>query len=738
MLRPRIEELEVRGVSHQGRWSFGAGDVPVVISGPNGSGKTTLVETAMACMFGPGGQASGPPPAAAWSRVRVARGEARYDIRRDLTSGAVVVRSVADGEVVYEGTGDPGARTADGARYRSVLMDLLGIADGDAYSRTLFVRQGTLPLTRLGEELLKVAAGGHRRVESARRSIAESHRAVTSRPLHAVDRPAIEVGELERVEAEMARLAGRLEDARAADARRGPLALDRERLGERLARLAEEIDVLEESHAALTRGSVIEVSARQLKDLARRLEQTVAAVPAAAARLAAAEEDERTHTAGGLYPADLPERLAQAQLRWQDLERVSRKPPRWLAVVPLILLLAAAGLGVFVPAPWSRWAVGGVALAAVVATVVWGVLRLDALRTAARLRQELCQFLEGVPGGAELSPGVVERTEKRFLAQREARRRLVQARLGLAAALREARALLQSAGRSGVTVDPAGDPTGPERSDTGRAAARTTIRLRRVLDLTRERLIRERRELDRVGDASLRLPDGVVPSEEGVVAALRKRRDERRRVQETLQELEQELLERGTPAESLDALEAALAGLEPRREELLRKAEILESAHSLLTDAYDAFRARDQERLVGLVSEYGERLTGGTVGPVTVDGALESATVRVRGKSLAMASPPLSFGELHALFLAVRLGVARFLGGLGVFPPLILDDPFVHLDPAHAAAAWDMLCTVARERQVIITTQDELLLAALDVEPGIRLGLGLASAAGPSEQVPAA
>ena len=33
----------------------------------------------------------------------------------------------------------------------------------------------------------------------------------------------------------------------------------------------------------------------------------------------------------------------------------------------------------------------------------------------------------------------------------------------------------------------------------------------------------------------------------------------------------------------------------------------------------------------------------------------------VRGRKLPLASPPLSFGELHAVLLAVRLGAADFL-----------------------------------------------------------------------------
>jgi DNA repair exonuclease SbcCD ATPase subunit len=360
-----------------------------------------------------------------------------------------------------------------------------------------------------------------------------------------------------------------------------------------------------------------------------------------------------------------------------------------------------------------------------VVAVAWLALWLDARRTRAMVAQELAGILEDVPGGTALGPETRHSAVQAFQAQTEASREMAGARQALAEALREARTAMRAARAAGVVVTPEvreGEEPAAD-TDAGRdGARRTAARVGRALEEARSRLSRERRELDRVGDASLRLPDGVVPTEEGVADALRERREERRRAQATLQELGQELLERGSPAESLDALEASLASLAPRREALLRKAAVLEAAYALLTDAYDSFRANDQDRLVGLISDYASRLTGGALGPVVVEGLLEEARVRTAGRLLPFRSPPLSFGELHALFLAVRLGAADFLGGLGVFPPLILDEPFAHLDPERAADVWVMLSSVASERQVILTTQDTLLLAELGVEPDIALG----------------
>jgi energy-coupling factor transporter ATP-binding protein EcfA2 len=741
MLRPRIEAVELHRLPHDGAWQLPLADRPVVIAGPNGSGKTTLVEGVVACLFGATGQRgqagggvagrASRRDSDAWCRVELSRGDDRFEVRRDLDTGSVMVRSLGDGGVCFEGDGAARPRTTEGRRYRQLLAQLLGIADAEAYTRTLFVRQGTLLTTRVGEHLLHVAVGGHARVEKARRDIAEAHRLVTARPLHAGDQASLNPRELEKVEEEMAMVRDRLEAARAAGARRAPLALDRDRVGERLRQLTGEIDRLEEAHTALVRGSATEVNARQLKELARKLEQSAAAVPAAADRLAAAMAGAEAAAEDGIYPPDFPERLARAELRWRDLERIAGTPPPWLAGLGVALGLAAALL-IWAALPVPAAVVGALAL---VATTAWVALRFDARRTRVAVAAELGGILAGVPGGAALGPAGRDLALRAFTAQAEALRAVADARQRLADALREARRQLHAAKAAGVAAAlPAvwQEGSGAERE----AARRMVARIDRALEEAQHRLLRERRELDRVGDVSLQLPDGVVPTEAGVAEALRDRREERRRAQETLQEVGQELLERGTPAESLDALEATLSSLAPRRDALLLKAEVLESAHALLTDAYDSFRASDQDRLVGLISDHAGRLTDGAVGPVVVDGLLEEARVRVGGLLMELRSPPLSFGELHAAFLAVRLGAADFLGGMGVFPPLILDEPFAHLDPDRAAAVWEMLCSVAGERQVIVTTQDTLLLAALHIEPDILLDAARPAAASAEDVEP--
>jgi uncharacterized protein YhaN len=728
MLRPRIELVEIRQAPHDDSWKLPDHDGPVVIAGPNGSGKSTFVEQIVACLFGPplqpgdaagvSGNGTAGRVREGWCRVELSREGERFEIRRDLSEGSVAVRSLDDGAVRFEGTGEAQSRSADSRRYRLLLADLLGVSDATAYTRTLFVRQGALPSTQLGDHLLKLAVGGHVRVEAARRDIAEAHRALTSRPLRPGERAAVNPRELEKVEEEIAAVLGRLEAARDAGARRAPLALDRERLAERLRQLNGEIEALEDAHAALLRGSAIEVNTRQLRELVRKLEQRAGAVPAAAARLGAATARADVAAEGGLYPDDFAERMAAVEVRWRDLERISGKPPRWLAGMAMALAVVAVSVLVAGLPLVAAVAVGS---GAAVAGAAWLALWLEVRQTRGSVAAEVGEILAGVPGGATLAPGSRAEAMRAFESQRLAAREVAEAREALAGVLRDARRDLREANAAGVTTGDRPDESG--RSSVGvDRIGRAADRVGAALKEAQSRLRRDRSELDRVGDASLRLPDGVVPTGDGVAQALRARRDERRRAQEELHEVGQELMERGTPAESLDALEASLSSLTPRRDALVRKAEVLEAAHELLTEAYESFRANDQDRLVGLISEYAGGLTDGAMGPLVVEGVVEAARVRSNGRLLPLRSPPLSFGELHALFLAVRLGTADFLGGLGVFPPLILDEPFAHLDPERAACLWEMLRSVAADRQVIVTTQDRLLLAALQIEPDIVLG----------------
>lgn len=736
-LRPTFRSARLLFGSHDGTFGFPEERRPVVVAGPNGSGKSTLVEGVVRTLFGYERRRSGDAAALdarrPWKDSAMA-GEVTFEvrgetvrIRRDFSTDRVTVTDPAGGAVHFEGDGNPGASNQEARNYRRILTDLFGIGDIDAYQCTLYIRQGDLPATTVGEHLLRLAAGGHSRVDGARRDIAEAHRGITRRPIHPSARAAINARELEKLDEEIDALKARLDAASQAGERRGPISVERDRVAERLAGLDEEIRFLEDARASLASGSAIEMEVRQLREWSRKLDRVTERLLRAADESSAADAALRDIIREGRYPEDLPERLAAADMRWRDIEGLTAGPPRWPGVAGILALMAAIAL----------WVVGESLLAAAAGVVgalggvAWVALRLDADRRRGSARDEMVALLQGVPGAAALDPSARGRLSARYRAQRSADARRAAARSDLATVTREGRSLLREMRAAGfgalvpMAVSPGPDSPASSGASAPTRSAGLEFRIRSAAAAARDRLARSRIDLDRVGEISLRLPDGVPPGEGDVAAALADRRKERARLQVELQELGQELLERGSPTESVAALTAALEERIPRREALERKARALEAGHALIADAYDAFRSRDQERLLDHVSAHAEALTGGAAGPIVVAGPLEEAAVRMRDRSLPLASPPLSFGELHALLLAVRLGAADFLGAVGILPPLIVDEPFAHLDTRRAATVWEILRQVAEERQVIVTTQDELLLHHLEITPDLRLESGV-------------
>jgi hypothetical protein len=90
------------------------------------------------------------------------------------------------------------------------------------------------------------------------------------------------------------------------------------------------------------------------------------------------------------------------------------------------------------------------------------------------------------------------------------------------------------------------------------------------------------------------------------------------------------------------------------------------------------------------------------------------------------------------------LGAADFLAGLGVRVPLLVDDPFVHLDEHRAGELWAVLTRISGGRQVILATQDRLVLDHLGIDPDLALEPSVAvpdpdaaEPAAPDEEPPA-
>ncbi|MFV1985712.1 MAG: ATP-binding protein [Gemmatimonadota bacterium] len=172
---------------------------------------------------------------------------------------------------------------------------------------------------------------------------------------------------------------------------------------------------------------------------------------------------------------------------------------------------------------------------------------------------------------------------------------------------------------------------------------------------------------------------------------------------------------------SVPSLERELANRRDQAAVVRARAEGYRHAYAIVNDAYENFKTTDEERLLDAISGHLEALSGGTLGPIEAEHGLDEATIRSGDRALPLTSPPLSYGQLHVALLSVRLGAADFLAGLGVGLPLLIDDPFVHLDERSVADLWAVLQRISEDRQVIVATQDRLVLDHLGVSPDLEL-----------------
>jgi DNA repair exonuclease SbcCD ATPase subunit len=337
--------------------------------------------------------------------------------------------------------------------------------------------------------------------------------------------------------------------------------------------------------------------------------------------------------------------------------------------------------------------------------------------------------LAGLPAAGDISPETLPERRREYAVFRSALGRAADAERRLAEAHRRTERTLAS--RETEEAQVRAEP-GVDEASGGIQAARALMSSLEAslsserndgLAPTRLELERERSELEELPvDARAAFRKTDLEMEEKRRELTAKEAEER--------ELRERFLAVPRPDESSLALEGRVEARRTALAEARREAGAYRRAHGLLMDAYGEFRETDQERLLRHIDGHLSVLGDRKMGPVVAPDDLDSALLMYGGRSLALASPPLSYGELHVALFAVRMGAADFLAGMAVRLPLLVDDPFVHLDAGRAAEIWDVLCTIARERQVILTTQDRLVLEHLGVRPDLDLdGPGRAASA---------
>ena len=759
----RFESIGLDYGCHHGRFRLSTQSGPTVIVGSNGSGKSTLVEAIVRTLFGfnrqkrdarrqqeqrrpwKGGQFR--------AALTLRDDEGTLSFERDFHSNEVIVVRPATGEELYRGEANPAAPASeDQRRYRALLGEVVGLVELGGYERTACIQQGHMIETRLTEDLLKVAAGGHSDVERAKEVVSSRYRELTLAPISAAERKRRKPGLLEELESEVERLDGELRVARSAEADRAPLVQELRELEASLEKARSEVRRLEKRRDGLSRVRVLEERADASGERIRRLEGAQQDL-----REAIWKAEEASARIDGLYgreayPGDYLERLAALEEGlWPHLESLERRRQTgtagseevgesdarsgsgrfiasgivlfsggalasalgWAGATPG-LLAAIAGLGLLILGLWRRRNRRSNVRAAAAE-----MERLEA--DLASVRARIAAKLDGLPDRDSISPATLAERRSTFGKWRSAWESVERCEHRL----REAR--LRAERAIGATPPPVHSEPSEEALATG--ASRALITLERTVSAERsDTLAPTKLALERERATAKDLPDDVSAAFREVDERLSVSRSMLATQQERERDLRQRLGALPRPAESSVALEERRSTLSRQVVETRAEAAAYRKAYRLLTDAYDEFRETDQERLLEHVDRHLASLGGGKLGPLSVPDDLDSAGVLYGGRPVELSSPPLSYGELHGALFAVRLGAADFLAGMGVRLPLLVDDPFVHLDAENSSGTWEALRAVARERQVLVTTQDRLVLEHL----GVRADLDLDGAQRPA------
>jgi len=735
--QPRFEAIRLEYGCHAGRFELPEEHRPVVIAGRNGTGKTTLLEAFLRGLYGFSRRkpeerrllelrqpwSGRPTETEVW--LRAADGTC-YAIHRDFAGDEVVTRDEMSEREVFRGDGNPAGVRSESRHYQDLLREWIGFGSLEPYRGTAWIAQGELVDTKLDDELLRAAAGTHRRVEVALKELREAFETLTLEPLELGSRRKNRPRDLENLREAVELGVSRLEVARAARERRRPLL---ERAGDArrdVEGIESEILLLEAAYRPITERRTLIAEEKEAERHLATLSDSIRWLREAAAELARAEADEATAAAGGRYPADFEARLGQAEVLWDRLEALE---VQGVAVAgtdeaqpgTLRSTLTISGLGLMVTgsaialtlSAGAGVLIGVSGLLLVVARLWMDRARRNSGARAAELskqkerelavvRSRLDSIAEGVPSPA-LTMTTVAEHRLRVRRQEAAAVEVLRARDRSEEAMDRAVRLLRE-------VVPAGEPD-----------RETTLhRLEAVQEEARTALARVQLRLEEQLATPV-LPEGVEPTVAAVESAREDRRGRRDALREQFARFELELRDLDRASEDVFALEHELERLRGQVGETESEASVRRFAWELVRDAYEKFRSTDQDRLLSAVNRRLDELSGSRLGPVEAVGDLATAQVGLGGRSVALDSPPLSFGEKHIALFAIRLGAADFLAGEGTHHPLLVDEPFTHLDEVRSRQVWDLLQRLAMDRQVIVTTQDRLVLDHLGIEPDLDL-----------------
>ena len=767
----RLESIDLDYGCLHGRQRFPGTNEPTVVVGSNGSGKSTLIEAVVRTLFGFNRREH--DARLMQERRRPWKGgrfravllledaEGRLAVERDFETNHVVVSRPAGGEELYRGEANPAAPSSSDQRgYRELLQSVVGLVELEDYERTACIRQGHMLETELTQDLLRIAAGGHADVEAAGESVRGRYHELTLEPINAEERRRRKKGRVERLAAELDELESGIAAVRRSEAERSPLLAALEAAEGELIELRQRVRRLEREHAALSRLRVLEEREEASLQRIRRLEDVQKDLREAIWKAESAADETGKRPFPEAYPEDYLERLAALEEGlWPRLQELQAARDARSAVTDaaggaqpsgkaggLVLggVLLAAGASAVGVGEGTLRVLGLVAALAGTAILIRGLRgRVGRRRAEDSATLELTRIdseievlgrrveekLAGLPAAGDTSPETLPERRREFAVFRSALDHAADAERRLADAQRRTERALAS---REAEEAPVRAEAGVDEASGGIQAARALLSsLETALSSERnDALAPTRLELERERSEVEELPEDARAAFRKTDFEMEEKRQELTLKEAEERELRERFLSVPRPDESSLALEGRLGALRAALAEARREAGAYRRAYGLLVDAYEEFRETDQERLLRHINAHLTVLGDRKMGPVVAPDDLDSALLMYGGRPLALASPPLSYGELHVALFAVRMGAADFLAGMAVRLPLIVDDPFVHLDADRAAEIWDVLCTIARERQVILTTQDRLVLEHLGIRPDLDLdGPGRAASA---------
>jgi uncharacterized protein YhaN len=136
----------------------------------------------------------------------------------------------------------------------------------------------------------------------------------------------------------------------------------------------------------------------------------------------------------------------------------------------------------------------------------------------------------------------------------------------------------------------------------------------------------------------------------------------------------------------------------------------MERTLAFMTDARDRVQRDIAPRLAAAIQSRLPAVTGDRYHEAIVDPATLEVRVRARGADWRKANH-LSHGTSEQIYLLARLALAEHLVTNGEPAPLVLDDVTVQSDAARTVAFLDLLLGISQERQVILFSQEQEVLA---------------------------